>query len=68
MDSIRRRRRGSGAVAPGSGGTPGKLDPHVEDVLDLEHAADAIAAVEAGHAKGKVVIHVTRARPSRTRR
>ncbi|MEP7019778.1 MAG: NADP-dependent oxidoreductase [Pseudonocardiales bacterium] len=37
----------------------GKLDPHVEDVLDLDHAADAIAAVEAGHAKGKVVIQVT---------
>jgi NADPH:quinone reductase-like Zn-dependent oxidoreductase len=37
----------------------GKLDPHVEDVLPLDRAADAIAAVEVGHAKGKVVISVS---------
>lgn len=37
----------------------GKLDPHVEDVLSLDEAADAIAAVEIGHAKGKVVIQVS---------
>ncbi len=37
----------------------GKLDPHVEDVRPLDEAADAIAAVEAGHAKGKVVIRVS---------
>ncbi len=36
----------------------GKLDPHVEDVRPLDEAADAIAAVEIGHAKGKVVIAV----------
>lgn len=36
----------------------GKLDPHVEDVVPLDHAADALAAVEAGHAKGKVVVQV----------
>ena len=36
-----------------------KLDPHVEDVLDLDHAADAMAAVEVGHAKGKVVIQIS---------
>jgi NADPH:quinone reductase-like Zn-dependent oxidoreductase len=34
----------------------GKLDPHVEDVVPLHKAADAMAAVEGGHAKGKVVI------------
>jgi NADPH:quinone reductase-like Zn-dependent oxidoreductase len=37
----------------------GKLDPHVEDIRSLDDAADAIAAVEAGHAKGKVVIEVS---------
>jgi NADPH:quinone reductase-like Zn-dependent oxidoreductase len=36
----------------------GKLDPHVEDVLSLDDAAIAVAAVEVGHAKGKVVIQV----------
>lgn len=37
----------------------GKLDPHVEDIRPLDEAADAIAAVEVGHAKGKVVIQVS---------
>ncbi len=36
----------------------GKLDPHVEDVRPLDEAADALAAVEIGHARGKVVIEV----------
>ena len=37
----------------------GKLDPHVEDVRPLDEAADALAAVEVGHARGKVVIEVS---------
>ena len=37
----------------------GKLDPHVEDVRSLDEAADAMAAVEIGHARGKVVIAVS---------
>ncbi|MGR8007294.1 NADP-dependent oxidoreductase [Streptomyces hypolithicus] len=36
----------------------GKLDPHVEDVISFDSAADALAAVEKGHAKGKVVIQI----------
>jgi NADPH:quinone reductase-like Zn-dependent oxidoreductase len=36
----------------------GKLDPHVEDVITLDNAASAMAAVETGHAKGKVVISI----------
>jgi NADPH2:quinone reductase len=34
----------------------GKLDPHVSDVVDFADAATAIAAVESGHAAGKVVL------------
>lgn len=37
----------------------GKLDPHVEDLLPLDQAAAALAAVETGHARGKVVISVS---------
>jgi NADPH:quinone reductase-like Zn-dependent oxidoreductase len=37
----------------------GKLNPHVEDILSLDDAAEALAAVEVGHAKGKVVIQVS---------
>jgi NADPH:quinone reductase-like Zn-dependent oxidoreductase len=36
-----------------------KLDPHIEDIRPLDEAAEAIAAVEVGHAKGKVVIEVS---------
>lgn len=37
----------------------GSLSPHVEDIVALDRAADALAAVEVGHAKGKVVIEVS---------
>ena len=37
----------------------GKLDPHVEDIRPLDEAAEALAAVEVGHARGKVVIQVS---------
>ena len=37
----------------------GKLDPHVEDVRNLDEAAEALAAVERGHSRGKVVIAVS---------
>ncbi len=40
----------------------GKLDPHVEDVRPLDDAAEALAAVEIGHARGKVVIEVSASR------
>ncbi len=36
----------------------GKVDPHVEDVLPLEEAGAAIAAIEQGHPRGKVVVQV----------
>jgi NADPH:quinone reductase-like Zn-dependent oxidoreductase len=36
-----------------------KLDPHVEDIVPFGQAGDALAAVEVGHAKGKVVISVS---------
>ena len=37
----------------------GKLDPHIEDILSLDDAAAALAAVEKGHAKGKVIVQVS---------
>ncbi|MET0965261.1 MAG: NADP-dependent oxidoreductase [Nakamurella sp.] len=52
-----RSRAGLEAVAALVAG--GKLDPHVEDVVPLDKAAEAMAAVEVGHAKGKVVIQVS---------
>ena len=36
----------------------GKLNPHVNDVISFDDAAHAIAAVESGHAQGKVVIQI----------
>jgi NADPH:quinone reductase-like Zn-dependent oxidoreductase len=36
-----------------------KLDPHVTDTLSLDEAAQALAAAEHGHARGKVVIQVS---------
>jgi NADPH:quinone reductase-like Zn-dependent oxidoreductase len=36
----------------------GKLDPHVNDVLAFDDAAQAIASVESGHAQGKIVIQI----------
>ena len=36
----------------------GKLDPHVSDVVPLDRAAEALASVESGHTRGKVVISV----------
>jgi NADPH2:quinone reductase len=37
----------------------GVLDPHVTDVRPLDEAAAALAAVETGHALGKVVLRVS---------
>jgi NADPH:quinone reductase-like Zn-dependent oxidoreductase len=37
----------------------GKLDPHVEDIIEFDEAADALAAVEVGHARGKVVVQIS---------
>jgi NADPH2:quinone reductase len=36
----------------------GKLDPHVGDILPLDHAAEALSAVESGHARGKLAVQV----------
>jgi len=37
----------------------GKLDPHVTEVLPFDDAANAVAAVESGHPRGKVVIRIS---------
>jgi len=37
----------------------GKLDPHVNDILAFDDAAQAIASVESGHAQGKTVIQIS---------
>jgi len=57
--AIERDRSRSGLDAVAALVADGKLDPHVEDVVPLDKAADAMAAVEMGHAKGKVVIQVS---------
>ncbi len=36
----------------------GKLDPHITDTVDFDKVAEAIAAVESGHTRGKLVVHV----------
>lgn len=36
----------------------GKLDPHVRETFPLEEAGSALQAVEAGHARGKIVLTV----------
>ncbi|MCW2720978.1 zinc-binding dehydrogenase, partial [Pseudonocardia sp.] len=36
----------------------GDLDPHVTDVRPFDEAAAALAAVEGGHAEGKVVLRM----------
>ena len=36
----------------------GKLNPHAVDVLPFDKAGDAIAGVESGHSRGKVVVEI----------
>lgn len=36
----------------------GKIDPHVTEVFPLQEAGSALAAVESGHARGKVVLDI----------
>jgi NADPH2:quinone reductase len=36
----------------------GKLDPHVGDILPLDQAAEALSAVESGHARGKLAVRI----------
>jgi NADPH:quinone reductase-like Zn-dependent oxidoreductase len=36
----------------------GKLNPHAIDVVPFEKAADAVAGVETGHSRGKVVLEI----------
>jgi len=54
------RRDGSGAVLAEIVRlvAEGKLDPHVSDVVPLDRAAEALASVESGHTRGKVVVSV----------
>jgi NADPH2:quinone reductase len=37
----------------------GKLNPHAADIVPFEKAADAVAGVESGHSRGKVVVQVS---------
>lgn len=58
---------GSGVERDGSGAVlseivqlvaEGKLDPHVNDVVPLDRAGEALTSVESGHSRGKIVIEV----------
>ncbi|MFI6345727.1 NADP-dependent oxidoreductase [Streptomyces sp. NPDC050560] len=46
--------------AVGALAADGTLDPHITEVLPLEQAGEALRLVEEGHARGKVVIEVSR--------
>ncbi|MCW2546433.1 MAG: NADPH:quinone reductase [Mycobacterium sp.] len=37
----------------------GKLDPHVTDTFAFDHVADALASIESGHTRGKLVVQVS---------
>jgi NADPH:quinone reductase-like Zn-dependent oxidoreductase len=37
----------------------GKLNPHAVDVVPFDKAADAVASVESGHSRGKVVLAIS---------
>jgi NADPH:quinone reductase-like Zn-dependent oxidoreductase len=37
----------------------GKLDPHAVDIVPFEKVGDAVAGIESGHSRGKVVVQVS---------
>jgi NADPH:quinone reductase-like Zn-dependent oxidoreductase len=37
----------------------GKLNPHAVDIVPFDKAADAVAGVESGHSRGKVVLQIS---------
>ncbi|MFI6445792.1 NADP-dependent oxidoreductase [Kitasatospora sp. NPDC050543] len=55
---VRRSTTGSTLTALAGLVESGALDPQVTAVYPLEHTAEALALVEAGHARGKLVIEV----------
>jgi NADPH:quinone reductase-like Zn-dependent oxidoreductase len=55
---IERSRDGSALDAVADLAASGALDPLVSAVFPLDRAAEALAAVESGHAQGKIVLQV----------
>lgn len=50
------RERGGMLAEVGRLVSDGKLNPHAADVVPFEKAADAVAGIESGHSRGKVVL------------
>ncbi|KQV04741.1 MULTISPECIES: NADP-dependent oxidoreductase [unclassified Kitasatospora] len=57
-EAVRRRHGGEVLTALAALVANGGLDPHVSETFTLEHAAEAMLAVESGHARGKCVIEI----------
>ncbi|MFJ8042076.1 NADP-dependent oxidoreductase [Kitasatospora sp. NPDC096147] len=55
---VKRRRSGEVLAAVAALVASGALDPHVAETFTLDRAAEAMLAVESGHARGKCVIEV----------
>lgn len=55
---VKRRRTGEVLASVAALVAGGALDPHVSETFTLDRAAEAMLAVESGHARGKCVIEV----------
>ncbi|MFD0569022.1 zinc-binding dehydrogenase [Kitasatospora gansuensis] len=55
---VKRRYSGEVLTALAALVANGGLDPRISETFTLDHAAEAMLAVESGHARGKCVIEI----------